>query len=198
MKFLKGIFTIVGAVVVLGLLFVGVKYGSSLGKMDGKALGLYMDMADKVLTTGDPAKGMVIKRKLIIEEGTSKEEAIENAIEIMDEIADAHGLAVVDKKTMPRGGKFMKDGGLYTHIRSYCSPSIADVFLSFSGEFVGFMPCRVGIVEDKNGDIWLYTMGLDLMIHGGHELPPKMLELANTVKEAMVQMIEKGAAGDDD
>jgi hypothetical protein len=41
-------------------------------------------------------------------------------------------------------------------------------------------------------------MGLDLMIHGGHELPPKMLELANTVKEAMVQMIEKGAAGDDD
>jgi len=198
MSFIKGIFTIVGAIVIIGLIIVGVKYGSSLTKMDGKALGLYMDMADKVLTTGDPAKGMVIKRKLVIEEGTSKEEAIENAIEIMDEVADAHGLSVVDKKTMPRGGKFMKDGGLYTHIRSYCSPSIADVFLTHSGEFVGFMPCRVGIVEDKNGDIWLYTMGLDLMIHGGHELPPKMLELANTVKEAMVQMIEKGASGDDD
>ncbi len=198
MKLLKGIFTIIGFLVVAGLLLVGVKYGSSLGKMDGQALGLYMDMADKVLTTGDPAKGMVIKRKLIIPEDTTKEEAIENAKEIMDEIADEHGLAKVDEKTMPRNGKFMKDGGLYTHIRSYCSPSIADIFLSYSGEFVGFMPCRVGIVEDKNGDIWLYTMNLDMMIHGGHTLPPKLLEYANTVKEAMEQMIEKGAAGEED
>ncbi len=197
MKLLKGIFTIIGFLVVAGLLLVGIKYGSSLSKMDSQALGLYMDMADKVLTTGDPAKGMVIKRKLIIPEDMTKEEAIENAKEIMDEIADEHGLAKVDEKTMPRGGKFMKDGGLYTHIRSYCSPSIADIFLSYSGEFVGFMPCRVGIVEDKNGDIWLYTMALDMMIHGGHTLPPELLEYANTVKEAMEQMIEKGAAGED-
>ena len=197
MKLLKGIFTIVGFLVVAGLLLVGIKYGSSLGKMDSQALGLYMKMADDVLTTGDPAKGMVIKRKLIIPEDSTKEEAIENAIEIMDEVADEHGLAKVDEKTMPRGGKFMKDGGLYTHIRSYCSPSIADIFLAHSGEFVGFMPCRVGIVEDKNGDIWLYTMALDMMIHGGHTLPPELLEYANTVKEAMEQMIEKGASGDE-
>jgi len=90
----------------------------------------------------------------------------------------------------------MKDGGLYTHIRSYCSPSIADIFLTFSGEFVGFMPCRVGIVEDKNGDIWLYTMSLDMMIHGGHVLPADLLEHANNVRDAMVGMIEKGAAGE--
>ena len=198
MKLLKGIFTVIGFLVVVGLLIVGVKYGSGLSKMDGKALGLYMDMADKVLTTGDPAKGMIIKRKLVIPEDTTKEEAIENAKEIMDEIADAHGLAKVDEKTMPRDGKFMKDGGLYTHIRSYCSPSIADIFLEFSGEFVGFMPCRLGIVEHKNGDIWLYTMNLDMMIHGGYTLPPKLLEYANTVKEAMEQMIEKGASGEED
>jgi uncharacterized protein (DUF302 family) len=198
MNFLKGIFTIVGAIVVIGMLLVGINYGSSLTKMDGKALGLYMDMADKVLTTGDPAKGMVIKQKLVIGEDMTKMEAIENAIEIMDEIADAHGLAVVDKKTMPRQ-QVNKDGEkVYTHIRSYCSPSIADVFLKFSGEFVGFMPCRVGIVEDGNGDVWLYTMGLDLMIHGGHELPSEMLDLANTVKEAMVDMITKGASGEED
>jgi len=197
MKFIKGILTLIGALVVIGLGMVVMNYGSSLGKMDGKALGLYMNMADKVLTTGDPAKGMVIKRKLVIEEDMTKAEAIENAIEIMDEIADAHGLAVVDKKTMPRKQLNKEGKEVYTHIRSYCSPSIADVFLTFSGEFVGFMPCRVGIVEDSNGDVWLYTMGLDLMIHGGHELPAKMLELAETVKEAMVDMITKGASGED-
>jgi len=197
MNFIKGIFTLIGAIVVIGAIIFGVKYGSSVSKMDSHALGAYMTMADKVLETGDPAKGMIIKKKLVIEEGTSKKEAIENAIEIMDEVADEYGLAKVDEKTMPRGGKFMKDGGLYTHIRSYCSPSIADVFLSHSGEFVGFMPCRVGIVEDKNGDVWLYTMSLDLMIHGGHQLPPKLLDLATNVKTAMEAMITKGAAGED-
>ena len=196
MNFIKSILTLIGAIVVIAGLVIGVKYGSSMAKMDPKSLGLYMKMADDVLTTGDPAKGMIIKRKLVIEEGTSKEEAIENAIEVMDEVAESYGLAKVDSKTMPRGGKFMKDGGLYTHIRSYCSPSIADIFLTFSGEFVGFMPCRVGIVEDKNGDVWLYTMSLDMMIHGGHVLPAELLEHANNVKDAMVGMIEKGAAGE--
>ena len=196
MNFIKSILTLIGAIVVLAGLAIGVKYGSSMAKMDPESLGLYMKMADDVLTTGDPAKGMIIKRKLVIEEGTTKEEAIENAIEVMDEVAESYGLMKVDEKTMPRGGKFMKDGGLYTHIRSYCSPSIADIFLSFSGEFVGFMPCRVGIVEDKNGDIWLYTMALDMMIHGGHVLPKELLGHANNVKDAMVGMIEKGAAGE--
>lgn len=196
MNFIKGIFTLVGAVVVIGAVVLGVKYGASIAKMDSQALGAYMSMADKVLETGDPAKGMILKKKLVIEEDVTKAEAIENAIEVMDEVAEEYGLMKVDSKTMPRDGKFMKDGGLYTHIRSYCSPSIADVFLTHSGEFVGFMPCRVGIVEDKNGDVWLYTMSLDLMIHGGHELPPKLLELANTVKDAMENMIEKGAKGE--
>jgi hypothetical protein len=169
---------------------------SQINQLDPKAMSTYMEMFDKVLATGDPAKGMVIKRKLVIEEGTTKEEAIENAIETMDEVASEHGLAKVDEKTMPRGGKFMKDGGLYTHIRSYCSPTIADIFLNYSGEFVGFMPCRVGIVEDKNGDIWLYTMSLDLMIHGGRPLPKELLSYANEVRNAMVEMITKGASGD--
>ncbi len=196
MNFIKGIFTIIGAIVVIAAILVGVKFGPSLGKMDPGALNAYMSMAGKVIETGDPAKGMILKRKLIIEEGSTKEEAIQNALEVMDEVGDEYGLAKVDSKTMPRDGKFMKDGGKYTHIRSYCSPSIADIFLSHSGEFVGFMPCRIGIVEDDNGDIWLYTMNLDLMIHGGHTLPPKLLEYANTVKEAMVNMLEKGAAGE--
>ena len=58
------------------------------------------------------------------------------------------------------------------------------------------MPCRVGIVEDKSGEIWLYTMALDMMISGGHTLPPELLDYAKSINEAMVAMIEKGAAGE--
>ena len=198
MKFIKGLFTFVGAVVVIGFIFAFVKFdlGTRVGqvaKLDSQALPEYMKMFDKVLTTGDPAKGMIRKVKMNIPEGMTKSEAFESALEIMDETADEYGMALVDSKTMPREGKLFKDCGLLTHIRSYCSPYIADVFLAHSGEFIGFMPCRVGIVEDPNGDIYIYTMSLELMINGGYVLEPKLLDLANEVRDAMYAMLENAA-----
>jgi len=197
MKLIKGLLTLIGAIVVIAGIIGAVTVGPKVAKLDSQALPEYMKMFDIVLTTGDPAKGMVKRVKMVIPEGVTKEEAFENAIEVMDEVGAEFGLAMVDSKTMPRGGKLFKDGGLLTHIRSYCSPSIADKFLTHSGEFIGFMPCRIGIVEDPNGDIYIYTMGLELMINGGHTLPPEMLELANEVKKGMYTMMEKGAAGED-
>ena len=202
MKFIKGLFTLIGAVVVLGLAFAFVKFdlGTRMGQvagLDSNALPEYMKMFDKVLETGDPAKGMVRRVKMQIPEGMTKQEAFENALEIADEVASEHGLAMVDSKTMPRDGKLFKDGGKLTHIRSYCSPTIADKFLSFSPHFVSFMPCRIGFVEDDNGDIYIYTMSMELLINGGKPLPKELLELANEVRSGMYEMIEKAAKGED-
>jgi len=198
MKSIKSILTVIGAIVVIAAIIGAVTVGPKIAKLDSQALPEYMKMFDKVLTTGDPAKGMVRRVKMKIPEGMSKAEAFENALEIMDEIASEHGLAMVDQKTMPRGGKLFKDGGLLTHIRAYCSPTIADTFLTYSPYFIGFMPCRIGIVEEPNGDIYFYTMSMELMINGGHTLPPKMLELANEVRTGMYTAMEKAAAGEDE
>jgi len=198
MNLIKSLLTLIGAIVVIAVIIGAIVMGPKISKLDKQALPEYMKMFDTVLTTGDPAKGMIRKVKMVIPEGMSKEEAFENAIEIMDEVGSEYGLSMVDNKTMPRDGKLFKDGGLLTHIRSYCSPGIADKFLSHSSEFIGFMPCRIGFVEEPNGDIYLYTMGLELMINGGHTLPEEMLKLANEVKEGMYTMMEKGAKGEDD
>ncbi len=202
MKFIKGIFTLIGMLVVFGLAFAFVKFDlgsrmSQVASLDSSAMPEYMKMFDKVLETGDPAKGMVRRVKMKIPEGMTKQEAFENALEIADEIASEHGLAMVDNKTMPRGGKLFKDGGKLTHIRSYCSPTIADKFLNYSPYFIGFMPCRIGFVEDDNGDIYIYTMSMELMINGGKPLPKELLELANEVRTGMYEMIEKAAEGDE-
>lgn len=202
MNFLKSILTLIGAIVV-ALLIVGfVKYDlgtrmEQVKKLDPQAMPEYMKMFDTVLTTGDPAKGMVRKVKMIIPEGMDKKEAIENAIEIMDEAGEEFGLAMVDTKLMSRGEKD-EDGVYqpYIRIRSYCSKTIAQIFLTHSPEFIGFMPCRIGMVEDKNGDIWLYTMSMELMINGGQPLPPKLLKLANEVRKGMYTMMERGSKGE--
>lgn len=202
MNFLKSILTLIGAIVVAGLIVAFVKFDlgtrlSQVNKLDPQAIPEYMKMFDAVLTTGDPAKGMIRKMKMIIPSGMSKKEAIENAIEIMDETGEEYGLAMVDSKLMSRGEKD-EDGVYqpYIRIRSYCSKTIAQIFLTHSPEFIGFMPCRIGMVEDKNGDIWLYTMSMELMINGGQPLPPKLLELANNVRKGMYTMMEKGSKGE--
>jgi len=197
MKLIKGLLTLIGAIVVIAAIIGAVTIGPKIAKLDSQALPEYMKMFDKVLTTGDPAKGMVRKVKMVIPEGMTKMEAFENAIEIMDEVGAEYGLAMVDSKTMPRGGKLFKNGGLLTHIRSYCSPSIADRFLTHSAEFVGFMPCRIGFIEDAKGDIYIYTMSMELMINGGYTLSPDLLQLANEVRTGMYTMMEKAAAGDE-
>jgi len=193
MNLIKGLLTLIGAIVVIAAIIGGVTIGPKVAKLDSQALPEYMKMFDVVLETGDPAKGMIRKEKMVIPEDMTKEEAFETALEIMDEVGEEYGLAMVDQKTMPREGKLFHNGGKLTHIRSYCSPYIADIFLSHSGEFIGFMPCRVGLVEDEKGDIYIYTMSLELMINGGHTLPPELLKLANEVRAGMYAMIEKGA-----
>lgn len=191
MKLIKGLLTLIGAMVVIAGIIGAVTVGPNVMKLDSQALPEYMKMFDKVLTTGDPAKGMVRKVKMVIPEGMTKEEAIENALDIMDEVAEEYGLAMVDHKTMPR------KSGLYTHIRSYCSPTIADTFLNYSREFIAFMPCRIGIIEEANGDIYIYTMSMELLLSGGYTLSKEMMELGNEVRTGMYTMMEKAAAGDE-
>ena len=60
------------------------------------------------------------------------------------------------------------------------------------------MPCRIGFIEEPNGDIYIYTMSMELLINGGYTLSPEMLTLANEVRSGMYEMIEKAAAGEDD
>ena len=189
MNVVKKILIGIGSVCVLLVVYVMLSFGGSLMKFDDGALSAYMTMAGQVIETGDPAKGMIKKAKLNIPEGMSKEEAIEGLIEAMDEVAEEYGLAVVDNKIMSRTP--------YIQIRAYCSKTIGQKFIGFSPEFIGFMPCRMGIAEDKNGDIYVYTMSLDLMINGGHTLPNEMLELANEVRKGMYGMLDKARTWDE-
>jgi uncharacterized protein (DUF302 family) len=59
------------------------------------------------------------------------------------------------------------------------------------------MPCRILIVEDDEGNRWLYTMSMELMLYGGKPLPDDMLKMAETVRGLMYGMMDAAATGDD-
>lgn len=190
MNAIKSFLTLLGLGVVISIVLVVLFLGPKISKLDIKALPEYYKLIDTVLTTGDLSKGLIRKVKMEIPEGMNKKEAIQNALTIMDKIASKNAFVLINQTTLPR------KSGLYTHIRSYCSPHIADTFLDYSQEFIGFMPCNISIIEEPNGDLYLYTMRMELIIDGGYTLDEEMLGLANKIRSGMYEILEKGAAGE--
>jgi len=58
------------------------------------------------------------------------------------------------------------------------------------------LPCRILIVENDDGERWLITMAMELMLFGGHTLPPEMMKKAEHVRATMYKMMDLGAKGD--
>ncbi len=196
MGLLKNILAVIGAILVAGFIFAYVKFGlgdkmDKMSQLDPKAMGAYMTMFDGVLETGKAPDAMVRKVKV------NPEVSNEDIVESMKSIAtDANMIQVGD--ALMSDGKPGPDGKKTRYIRilSYCSPGIAKQFIDFSEAFGAFMPCRVLIVEDDNGDRWLYTMAMELMLFGGHTLPPEMMKQAEHVRDTMYKMMDLGAEGD--
>ena len=192
MGFLRGVFAFIGMLVVAGLIFAFVKFGSGVTSLDSKAMGLYADMFAKVLKTGNSADAMT--RWVKVDPEVSNDD-IKDAIE---NVASDGNMQLVGDVTMFDGSPIDKSGKKtkYTRIFSLCSRPIAQQFLNYSKSYGAFMPCRIKLQEDDNGDRWLYTMDMGLMIHGGKPLPEKMLKMAENVRDTIYAAMDKAAVGD--
>ncbi|MDH5515065.1 MAG: DUF302 domain-containing protein, partial [Gammaproteobacteria bacterium] len=84
----------------------------------------------------------------------------------------------------------------YLKIYMFCNPLTAAKMVDYSDAFSAYLPCRISVVEDKTGKLWIYTLNMDMMIHGGTRLPDELFEEANTVKDVILDIMNRGAAGD--
>jgi uncharacterized protein (DUF302 family) len=91
-----------------------------------------------------------------------------------------------------------KTGGSYRFVKIYmfCNSLIAKEMLDYNDAFSAYLPCRITMVEDTEGKLWLYTLNMDLMIYGGEPLPPALKEQAIQVKEYILQIMHRGAEGE--
>jgi uncharacterized protein (DUF302 family) len=78
----------------------------------------------------------------------------------------------------------------------FCNAMTALEMLDHSDAYSAYLPCRVSMVEDKEGGLWLYSLNMDAMIHGGKPLPPALKEEAEGVKEIILDIMNRGAEGD--
>ena len=52
------------------------------------------------------------------------------------------------------------------------------------------------LVEDEKGQLWIYTLDMDMMIYGGKTLPDELLKEAIEVKGILQAILKRAAEGD--
>ena len=84
----------------------------------------------------------------------------------------------------------------YVNFLSFCDARVGKQMLEYRDQYSGFMPCRIALVEDRNGKLWLHSMNLDLMIHGGKQLPPDLKSAALRVRDTIRAIMQGAAKGE--
>jgi uncharacterized protein (DUF302 family) len=161
------------------------------GSYDPGALDTYLGMASTLFETGKSADATVWKVK--VEDGLSAEEVEQT----MKFVANEHNIKDVGELPLYKEIEAMSgQKSRFLKIYMFCNAMTALKMLDYSDAFSAYLPCRVAMVEDKEGQLWLYSLNMDMMIHGGETLPPDLKEAAEGVKEIILDIMNRGATGE--
>jgi len=164
---------------------------NAFNQFDPGAKSVYLQMWQKLKESGNTADATVWKYPLA--DGVSPEDAEESmqSAAIEHNIKDVGKLPLSKQVELQTGKKqrFLK-------IYQYCKPTTAMKMVEYSDAFSAYLPCRIAMVQDKEGKYVLYALNMDMMIYGGKTLPPELLKSALEVKETILDIMKRGASGD--
>lgn len=199
-KLLWNLFALVGLAVLAGIIWMmitldfGVQNIRDLGnfsKFDRNAPTVYADMVKALGATGNAAEATVWK--VPVADGLS----VEDVEQTMRFVANEHNIKNVGELPLSEQVAAMTgEDQRFWKIYMFCNPLTAAKMLEFSDAYSAYLPCRISLVEDTEGKLWIYTLNMDMMIHGGETLPPALFEEANEVKDVILDIMNRGAEGD--
>ena len=115
-------------------------------------------------------------------EGVSAEDATDAMSSVATELnIKAVGVLPLSKEVESKTGEKQRLLTIY----QYCNTLTAMKMVDYSDAFSAYLPCRIAMIEDKKGKIWLYALDMDMMIFGGKTLPDDLYKEATTVKDVI-------------
>ena len=194
MNVIRNILAIVGvlAIVAAGVLYPKISaYKARFAEFDPNAGDVYMDMMGKLMETGNAAEATVWKVKA--DDGLTYDDVASSLASITNEVN------LLNVGTLP----FYKQvqavtGKPYRKVTFFlvCDAAIGAMMLDHSDAYSAYMPCRISLVEAKDGSIWLYSLNMDPMIYGGTPLPDDVKAKALEVKSKILEIMNRAAKGD--
>lgn len=200
MKFIWNLLALVGLALVAAIIWLSVTFDFGLqnfrdianaSSFDDKSPEVYMTMTKTLLATGNAAEASVWK--IPVADGLTAEDVEQT----MRFVANEHNMKNVAE--LPLSEQVAAMTGVaqrFLKIYMFCNPLTAAKMIEYSEAYSAYLPCRISLVEDKTGKLWIYTLNMDMMIHGGSTLPPELYEEANTVKNTILDIMNRGAKGE--
>ena len=193
-RLIWNLLAMIGLLLVAGMIYMATQLGENLTNLrsfDSKAPEVYLDMARKLIETGNAAEATVWK--VPVKEGLGWEDveqtmrfvANEHNIKNVGELPLSEQVAAMTGKPQ----RFLK-------IYMFCNPLTAADMFDYSVAFSAYLPCRISLIEDPQGKLWLYTLNMDMMIHGGKVLPEALKQEAIGVKDTILDIMNRGATGE--
>ncbi len=191
---LRNLFALIGFAVIVLMLYGAVKFApmmQTFGTFDDRALDVYTEMMVKLLETGNAAEATVWKVPV------NEDLSIEEVEEAMRFVANEHNIKNVGELPLSAEVEAVTgEKSRFFKIYMFCNAMTAAMMLDYSDAFSAYLPCRISLVEDKQGKLWLYSLNMDAMIYGGTPLPSALKEEAEKVKTIILDIMHRGAKGD--
>lgn len=167
------------------------QFGNDMEHFDPKAAETYLQLMKDVVRTRNAAEATIWKNK--VAEGLTPEDVEQSLKTIANELNIANvGELPLYKDVEAKTGEPYRFAKIYM----FCNSLTAAMMMDYSDAFSAYLPCRITMIEDKEGNLWLYALNMDLMIHGGEPLPKELKEEAIRVKEIILEIMERAAEGD--
>lgn len=80
-------------------------------------------------------------------------------------------------------------------IYQFCNPMDARKMIDHNPIFIAYMPCRIAMVEDNKGQLWLMMVNLDMLINNT-SLTPAIKDMADVISGKLKQIIDFAKDGE--
>jgi uncharacterized protein (DUF302 family) len=191
MKLIRNLLAVIGLLALVAVVAGAVTLGPKLAEFDPQFPNAYAQFAARLLETGDP--GVAMMWSVPVEAGLSTDDVVES----LKSLATSKNLLFVGESPFYKQVQAITgEDYRYVNFLSFCDAQVGKMMLEYRDHYSGFMPCRIALVEDSKGNLALYSMNLDLMIHGGRPLPPELKAEAVRVRDTIRAIMQGAAAGE--
>ena len=193
MNRIRNLLAILGLVSIVVLIWGGMKiypYYQAFQGFDDKAFETYKVMLDELVATGNAVEATIWKRQ--VKDGLT----IEDVEDVMASVATELNIRSVGELPLSKQVELMTDQKQrFLKIYMYCNPLTAAKMVEYSDAYSAYLPCRLSLVEDKQGKLWLYSLNMDMMVHGGKPLPEELKQEALHVKKVIESIMDRASRG---
>jgi len=128
--------------------------------------------------------------KVPLAEGVSMDDAVAS----MKLRANMHNMNLVAELPLSKQVEAMGKKARRMEIFQFCDPLTAQRMVEANIHFAAYLPCRIALVEDEDGQGWLVMMNLDMMLNGA-TLTDELKAEATRVRDALMEIMQAGAEG---